>query len=268
MLIGLVGAAGSGKDTVAECLVPRHLVLADGNQVDVREHLPSTLAVTALVPDGVQIALADPMKVFLQQVYDFSILQLWGPSAERSRPDSRYPRQHQSHYADFVIGNESRELDSLSCVRCGLLFEAYFSHRDRRRVTWLGPCIDYLTPREALQPLGSDWGRSLYRDTWAQLAIRDARQLREHHSLVVISDVRHVNEMETVLRAGGRLVWVTGREGAGVRSHTSEAEISGAYARRLLKNAIRVDNSEHTTIAALRESLREICDALGVRNER
>lgn len=265
MLIGLVGAAGVGKDTVSANLVPRHLVLVNGEQVDVRQYVSLTSTTAALVPDGVQIALADPMKVFLQQVYDFSLSQLWGSSAERNKSDPRYPRQYGTHLAQLGRGDVNVRLDTLSCARCGMPYEAYFSQRDRYQVTWLGPCTDYLTPREALQTLGSDWGRKLYKDTWAQLTIRDALQLCERHSLVVISDVRHVNEMEAILRAGGRLVWVTGRAGIATREHSSEAEMGSAYAQRLLRNAIRLDNSGDES--ALRESVRELCRVLGVRSE-
>ena len=71
MIIGIVGKAGSGKDTVAKFL---------GEQRD---------RVRA-------IAFAEPMKWFVKDVYDFSAKQMWGPSEERNAVDPRYgfsPRQ-------------------------------------------------------------------------------------------------------------------------------------------------------------------------------
>lgn len=59
-LIGLVGEAGSGKDTVADMLVKNH--------------------------GFVKIGLADPMKRFLMELYGLSYEHLWGPSHLRGTP--------------------------------------------------------------------------------------------------------------------------------------------------------------------------------------
>lgn len=57
LIIGIVGRAGSGKDTIADILV--------------RDH------------NFVKVALADPMKRFLADIFQFSHYELWGPSAAR-----------------------------------------------------------------------------------------------------------------------------------------------------------------------------------------
>ncbi len=75
MIIGITGLsydgehqsiAGSGKDTVAEQLVKKHRFTA--------------------------IALADPMKRFCKEIFDFTDEQLWGSSEKRNEPDKRYLR--------------------------------------------------------------------------------------------------------------------------------------------------------------------------------
>lgn len=66
MIIGLVGLAGSGKDTVADMLQRFH-----GFR---------------------KVAFADPLKRIARDVYAFSDDQLWGPSEFRNAPDMRYPR--------------------------------------------------------------------------------------------------------------------------------------------------------------------------------
>lgn len=58
MLIGLLGNAGSGKDTASEYLVQKHGFYS--------------------------IALADPIKIYCQWMFGWSAKQLWGPSEERN----------------------------------------------------------------------------------------------------------------------------------------------------------------------------------------
>ena len=91
--------------------------------------------------------------------------------------------------------------------------------------------LSCLTPRHALQQLGTEWGRGCYDNVWVDLAIRTADKLlgqvvydynpkygprlNTADSLtrekcrprgVVISDVRFVNEAEAIRAAGGK-VW-------------------------------------------------------------
>jgi hypothetical protein len=66
MLIGVVGKAGSGKDTIADIFVEKY--------------------------NFTKIGLADPIKRFLKEIFDFSDDQLWGDSQFRTLEDKRYPR--------------------------------------------------------------------------------------------------------------------------------------------------------------------------------
>ncbi len=82
-----------------------------------------------------------------------------------------------------------------------------------------------LTPRYALQTLGTEWGRHCYPNVWAELGVR--RALASPAPLVVITDCRFVNEALAVRRAGGE-VWRIVRPGVGLAGaaglHPSEAE--------------------------------------------
>lgn len=178
MIIGLLGHAGSGKDTLADYVVKTRPI--------------------------VKVALADPMKRICKEVYDFTDLQLWGPSEERNKPDLRYLRQDGT----------------------------------------------YLTPREALQTLGTEWGRERYDDTWVNMAVRAAHRIacgetytqmhgflprslktrifKTKGSAVVIPDVRFLNEVERIRSAEGIVIklvspWAIKLE-AGIKGHASEAE--------------------------------------------
>lgn len=69
-----------------------------------------------------------------------------------------------------------------------------------------------LTAREALQTLGTEWGRALYEDTWINLGLRRAQEfLDAGRKLVVIPGIRFVNEAKAINEAGGQ-VWFVDRQ--------------------------------------------------------
>lgn len=190
---------------------------------------------------GVKVALADPLKRYCMDAYGFSEEQLWGPSSARNKPDHRYPRKHTWKVTTDEAGVET----SCSCVCCGT--------SDPET-----PC--FLTPRYALQLLGTEWGRHCFPDTWANKAVKVAQSLlgdhghdlrynkakgivslpdhreweeaerreREKAQYVLISDVRFRNEMNVIRQAGGK-VWrivpvLTKEQQESWRQHSSEAE--------------------------------------------
>jgi len=101
-----------------------------------------------------KIALADEIKRICVKVYGFSENQLWGPSEERNKPDKRYPRKH-----SFDLSGK--------CKCCGC----------QKSMAMNQQC--YLTPRYAIQQLGTDWGRDCYTDTWVNFTMNIAKQLIE-----------------------------------------------------------------------------------------
>lgn len=178
MILGILGQAGSGKDTVADHLVKKYRFM--------------------------KVALADPLKRICQEVYDFSDEQLWGPSEMRNGADLRYP-------------------------------------------TGRG----YLSPRVALQTLGTEWGRSMYANTWidyglevaddilvrgmsytAKMGVSDdglfQRLINRRKQGVVFSDIRFKNEVDQIRRRSNGFVIRVRRPGAigvvGVSGHASEEE--------------------------------------------
>lgn len=105
----------------------------------------------------------------------------------------------------------------------------------------------FLTPREALQRLGTEWGRTCYEDTWVEYAMRTASRVlhgeaydpveefsstwwnkvfKKKCSGVAIPDVRFQNEVDSVKEGGGVIVklesdWAP-QLSAGVEGHASE----------------------------------------------
>lgn len=85
------------------------------------------------------------------------------------------------------------------------------------------------TPRQAMQWLGTEWGRELIApDFWTELWARRAFP----HRLVVVEDCRFDNEAQMVRAAGGILFEVRrpGCAGGAAAGHKSEAGLTGAAA--------------------------------------
>lgn len=142
----------------------------------------------------------------------------------------------------------------------------------------------FLTPREVLQSLGTEWGRGCYLNTWVELCIRTAhellldggvtlqysRQLGTHKRIeglrgrsrtvgVVIPDVRFKNEVAAIKEAGGLVVKIT-RPGAGLQgthglhsSETEQASIPDSAFDKVLLNTGTVDDLRLMIDAFLRE---------------
>lgn len=173
------------------------------------------------------ISFADPLKRICKDVFNFSDEQLWGPSHMRNAPDSRWPRLCEECSGK---GHFDNPCDSDTYIDCDIC---------------QGVGKTYLTPREALQQLGTEWGRACYKNVWVDYAIRTAEELLEmpgrrysakkgieetagpSPSGVVISDVRFQNEMNGIKAANGKVVRIV-RETTtltGIRSfHQSETE--------------------------------------------
>lgn len=185
----------------------------------------------------VKVAFADPLKRICKDVFDFTDEQLWGPSEMRNGPDLRY--MVSPEYAEAAEREKERDPElSASYAKQG-----------------------YLTPRHALQQLGTEWGRACYRDVWVNYALRIAaailsgrrpgsgswpwytakeglwfdghspRSIEDVGSVpyegVVISDVRFPNEIAALKKKGAQ-IWRTshghGLEGAAAL-HQSEQHI-------------------------------------------
>jgi hypothetical protein len=239
MILGICGLAGSGKDTAAKFVIDDH----------------------RFIP----MAFADEMKRICKRVYGFTDDQLWGPSASRNAVDKRYPRSHHTwtklpkreageslHDGRLITWYEDR-WEGCACCGVEALFVEVEPGGPVRAPEGLGPC--FLTPRYALQQLGTGWGRDCYWNTWVDVTIRDARlllgwdrevaggywydrafglqsniltnRIPDYIPGVVVTDCRYLNEIQAIKTAGGKVVRVV-RPGAGLQGgaalHSSETE--------------------------------------------
>ncbi len=167
-----------------------------------------------------KISLADEMKRICKRVYDFSDDQLWGPSESRNRPDKRYLRRRYTADGKEWLGEFGVEVFS-----------------------------EYLSPRIALQILGTEFGRNCYINTWVDYTLRVVEDVLNGFCSytqigglfwdgspcpagVVIPDVRFKNEIDAIKAAGGKVIRLKRKTEAdaltvGVKNHASAAEQQG-----------------------------------------
>jgi len=161
----------------------------------------------------VKISFADPMKRAVADWFGWDEERLWGPSEKRNAADPRFTRVDRVETEHGAVETTTQ-----------------------------------LSARRALQFLGTEVGRELYRDVWVEYAIRQAKRLLESDGWdyarakgvfrssrsrpggVVIPDMRFRNEMDAIKATGGKLVRVV-RPGAGLEgsaaAHRSEVEMGG-----------------------------------------
>lgn len=246
--LGFHAAAGAGKDTAADYVLR--------------------------VYGGEKISLADPLKRFCRSVLGFSEAQLWGPSANRNKPDPRYAgplRAGTSHIARVRLREQAGDwLDEV-------IPEADMAQRTLASDTlteWLDDVLaqDAVTPRYALQTLGTEWGRQLDENIWLLYADRDAAK-RKVEGFGIVPDCRFLNEARFIKDSGGLLLEIIrpGYDGsdamaAGVTAHASEmdrirdAEKFKKYITHTINNNSTLD-AFHRRIA---EALAEVTNGKGV----
>lgn len=184
MVVGVTGLAGSGKSTVVNMMLE-------------------------LVPGARAIAFAEPLKQFCAEVYNWP-LEKFEDQAFKATPDRRYVRL--DHEQINVEGGGHRGDELRDILR--LTPEELQDYEETGVV--------HLTPRHALQQLGTNWGRGCWEHTWIALAMRRITDLRAVGCpLVIVSDVRFDNET-TVM---DKVIEVV-RPGVERGTHASEAGIS------------------------------------------
>jgi hypothetical protein len=195
MIISISGKANSGKDTIAD-------------------HLVSKFSMR-------KIGLADPLKRFCKEVFDFSDDQLWGPSDLRNAPDFRYSKDPEDDGAELTFSS-ARQYERTAQYLSTIPPETVDIEEIRPSI--IG---SYLTPRFALQTLGTEWGRACYPKVWLAYGLRIAEKILSSNRFdydqkmgvverpqwtpvtgVVFSDIRFVNELTTFKNAGAIMLRV------------------------------------------------------------
>jgi hypothetical protein len=235
MILAISGQANSGKDSVADVFTSNY--------------------------GFKKLALADPFKEFCRVVFDWSRDQLWGPSQFRNDIDGRYHMFRPSVDAQSARHIEcdsawsAAKHNLFQCGRDWIHDILVTGHAYPKEVTTpeqikefedfaFTELVDWfhrlglhhastLSPRVALQTLGSEWGRGrLGQDIWVNNILSRAKQaiVDSDYTGVIISDVRFENELAAVKAAGGKVILVErpGKLPDTVGgSHASETEQQG-----------------------------------------
>lgn len=83
-----------------------------------------------------------------------------------------------------------------------------------------------ISPRRAMQTLGTEWGRKLiHPDIWVRAWMRHAVWLLQNGRRIVVDDLRYPNELDAILRLGGSTVRIVRKDQATqCERHDSETQ--------------------------------------------
>jgi hypothetical protein len=89
------------------------------------------------------------------------------------------------------------------------------------------PCelLGGVSPRRAMQTLGTEWGRRLiHPDLWVRAWMREAVWRLQNGQRLVIDDLRYPNELDAVLRLGGSTLRIVRKDLHQCEAHDSETQ--------------------------------------------
>lgn len=176
MIIGILGFARTGKDTVAD------LILSAGAQ---------------------KIGFADALKRTCINIFDFSHEQMWGSTEEKEGPDKRYPREH--------TWDRRSTHDDRKCLCCGIVMETWLSENvqcfltPRYAMKIIGTegarhCWNEIWVKKALDDAAMIQNGYLYNK-----ALGIENTLCDYPKSAIFIDTRFINEVNAIQAAGGRV---------------------------------------------------------------
>lgn len=225
MILGICGNKGAGKSTLAQLLLE-------------------------LVPGARTIAFADPLKEFVAQIYDWPREKLEDQEFKET-PDPRYTRLSKGQIATLNWDNliddwhAGRRPEANLHEALGLTLEEY--------VDWVKTGVVHLTPRFAMKTLGTEWGRGCWRLTWIAVGMRRAVELeRDGCPLVIVTDVRFINESQAITCAVGKVVRIAGGMGT-IDNHGSEREVMSVPTNYTIQNNYDLESLRVSAMSLLDE---------------
>lgn len=216
VLLGLVGRAGSGKDTIAEQLILNH--------------------------NFVRVAFADKLKEIISDAFDIPLHYF----NDRDKKNEPHPNICQRYLMEKFGG-----IHELSDWFGGVVAELVPEYRDCPDAA--GALVIYvfldeaiipkntaISPRQAAQNLGTEGFRQNIKDSiWLDYAIAAAKKQADSGKSVVVTDVRFKNEFEAIVAASGEMIGVF-RDSSEKYSHASETSIDELVSRAI----VAIDNNE------------------------
>lgn len=82
-----------------------------------------------------------------------------------------------------------------------------------------------VSPRRAMQTLGTEWGRKLiHPELWVRAWMREAVWRLQNGQRLVIDDLRYPNELDAILRLGGSTLRIIRKDHHQCEAHDSETQ--------------------------------------------
>ena len=190
--IGIVGYAGSGKDTLAEMIRQQH-------------------------PEYINFKFAGKLKEFCSELFDIPMEVF---ESQKLKNEERYFK-----YNGFVSYLEKfrESCDSVLSIKGGLITERLaVRSMEVFEASWSEYGLPEFpaTPREILQKIGTDVFRDHYSDTiWVDTIDKADK--------AIVTDVRFPNEAEKIKESGGILVRIVNvkQKNQEIMNHPSEKHI-------------------------------------------
>jgi hypothetical protein len=230
-MIGILGFAGTGKDTVAE-LLGYH-----GYQ---------------------RMAFADPLKRVVMELFDFTYEQMWGTLAQKEAPDPRYPRLHDWIYSlqdeGYCACCGERNVDT-QCYLNGRYALKIIGTEGARRCwddVWVSRTIKDARLIEGGDHIYSKVEGVTKVSVLPTPARSDQQPLPPTAKTVVFTDCRFKNEVKGILDAGGKVYRIRrpGYEEPAFHhaSETEQLEIPDASLNGVIYNDGTIDDLERKVL--------------------
>lgn len=127
---------------------------------------------------------------------------------------------------------------------------------------------NFIKDRKLLQWVGTDWGRSLDVNLWADIWQAEVKAAIARGELAVCDDVRFDNEAVLVKSLGGVIVKVSRNNGAdhahggkGIANHASEAGIKPDYVDYIVENNSSLEDYKSALAYLYRRGLSIVSDS-------
>ena len=197
-ILGLVGYAGAGKDTVADHLLD-------------------------CFPGLVRVSFAGKLKEIISGIFDVPLAHF----EDRKLKNAGHP-----NFSKWFLIKKFGSMEEFSSYLIPVLMELYDKNVSEVLTEGLDDNVAYAiyhwieegcSPRRACQIIGTDILREkIDQSTWLNYAERQIKKVLAEGGSVAISDVRFPNEFELVRRMGGG-AWYINRPDVETHEHISES---------------------------------------------
>jgi len=224
-IIGLLGKARAGKDTVGKMLCE--------------------------IDKGAIMAYADKLKQIVVEMFEAPLEDLYTPEGKDKKTTFDSLLCPECHSTSVELLDIPDSLPKAACKLCGTVGD-----RNVFASKW--------TNRTILQYLGTEGFRKIDPNVWVRYALKQARQHLSvtENKFVVITDCRFKSEASAILAVGGE-VWRVKRPETdvkveGIKGHASETEqesITDGECQAVIKNDGTLENLRGLVVAQLHRFL-------------